>query len=223
LAQDSRSMKQHIDTRIFWGLMTGSIAALLFAFGDLLLAEQGLFMQADSRPDEFAALVTSDHFRIWAIRGLFGVVLEMLAFLCLYLALRNGRSERLAFWALVLFLVHISTGQSLFAILYFIFPGIGEMHLQGLDQVIGLAHMKGDLLAFIVGGGIIWVLANILFAIAIWRDGTLPKASGVVILIGFLLIDAPSPIVQFIANLIWGGALLWIALAYRKHCLARSS
>lgn len=215
-------MKQPIDVRIFWGLLTGTLAALVFAFGDLFLAEQGLFMEAESRPDEFAAFVTSASYRFWAMRGLYAVLLEMFAFLCLYLALRNGRAERLAFWALVLFLVHIASGQSLFAILYYIFPGIGELHQQGVEQVIRLAHMNGGLFAFVVGGGIVWLIANILFAIAIWRDGTLPKASGIIILIGFLLIDAPSPIVQFIANLVWGGALLWIAIAYRKRRLSEA-
>lgn len=214
-------MKQSIDNRIFWGLVTGFVAALIFAIGDGMIADQGLFMEAASKPKEFADFVTSDSYKLWAIRGLFGVLLEMYAFVALYLALRNGNSERLAFWALILFLVHIAGGQSLFAILYFMFPAIGQLYNEGILQSANLAAMEGDLLAFVMAGGIIWIIATILFAIAIWRDKTLPKLSGIVILVGFLLIDAPSSVVQIFANLIWGGAFLWLAISYRKNVMTR--
>lgn len=212
-------MGNYINNRIFWGLIIGFVASLIFAIGDIMIDDQGLFMQADTKPDEFSNFVTSSSYRFWAVRGLFTVLLEMYAFICLYLALRNGNSERLAFWALILFMVHITTGQSLFTLLYFVFPEVGKLYNDGVKDVIHLAHMKGELMWFVVGGGIIWIIANVLFAIAIWRDKTFPKYTGILILIGFLLIDAPSPIIQFLANLIWGGTLLWMAIIYRKHTI----
>lgn len=210
-------MKNYIDKRIFWGLILGFIASLIFAIGDIMIADQGLFMEAKTRPDEFSEFVTSSSYKFWAARGLFMVLLEMYAFLCLYLALKNGNSKRLAFWAMILYMVHITTGQSLFAILYFIFPEVGMLYNGGMKDAIKIAYLDGEFLWFVVGGGIIWVLANILNAVAIWRDRTFPRFSGIFILIGFLLIDAPIPFIQFIANLIWGGTLLWMAIIYRKR------
>ena len=213
-------MRNFMDQRIFWGLIIGFIASLIFAIGDIMIADQSLFMQADTKPAEFSNFVSSHSYKFWAARGLFTVLLEMYAFICLYLALRNGNSERLAFWALILFMVHITTGQSLFTLLYFIFPVVGKLYTDGITEVIQLAHIKGELMGFVVGGGIIWIIANVLFAIAIWRDRTFPRYSGILILFVFLLIDASSPIIQFIANLIWGGTLLWMAIVYRKRKLS---
>jgi len=208
-----------MNNRILFGFIAAFLGALVFAFGDLLIPQEGLYFEAAEKPDEFARFVTTGNYKIWAMRGLFGVFFEMFGVLSIYLALRNSRFENLAFWGFVPFMVHVAIGFGLFSVLYFMFPALGQLHLSGTAQATQFAAMEGGLqTTFLIVGSVVWILALILLSIAIWKDKTtLPKWSGIVMTLGFLLIGSPGQMMQFIANLIWGLAFLWMAIHFKKN------
>ena len=78
------------------------LAGLLFAFGDLLIAQENVLFEATKRPAEFARLVTSSNFTLWGLRGFIGVIMEMIGTIGLYLYLQKTKAERIAFYGLLI-------------------------------------------------------------------------------------------------------------------------
>lgn len=138
---------------------------------------------------------------------------EMFGVLGIYLALRDGPSERLAFWGLAAFLAHVAQGHALFALLYFMFPALGTLFLAGVESAPGHAVVEGQFAAFMVFGLLTWWVGSFLLALAIRRSSVLPRWSGFVMLAGFVLVLAPGMVAQLTANLVWGAAFAWMAWA----------
>jgi hypothetical protein len=207
--------------RIIAGFIIAFIGAVIFAFGDLLIPQESLYLEAATKPNEFAHFVTSKNYSIWALRGLFGVFFEMFGVLSIYLALRNTKYECLSFWGLVFYIMHVAIGFGLFSILYFMFPALGKIYLNGTTQAVNHAVMEGTMLITFLGiGALVWLLGILMLSVAIWKENMLlPKWSGLVVTLGILLIMAPGQLSQFSANFIWGLGFLWMAFHYRKAIL----
>lgn len=203
--------------RIFSCLMIIGTAGLIFAFGDLLIPQENVIFEADKNPSGFADLVTSSNYHYWAARGFLGVLMEMIGTVGLYLYLQNSKAEKLAFVGLLLGLTHQIFGFGIFTIGYFLFPAVGELYLHGNTTAIQYAAMKGDLAILMVGSLIITLVGMAIMAIAIWKSKILPRWSGWLVFLGFMLIPFPGVILQFLANVIWGGAYFWMAYAVNKR------
>ena len=197
--------------RIISCLAVLGTAGLVFAFGDLLIPQENVLFEAASRPLDFSRLVTSPGYALWALRGFAGVVMEMVGTVGLYLYLQKTKAERLAFFGLLLTLVHHLLGMGVFAVAYFLFPAVGEMVLAGQDQAAAYAAITGPLRVF-MGLSLASTLAGLaVMAVAVRRSGALPKWSGWVAFAGFFLIPFPGVALQFFANALWGGAYFWMA------------
>ena len=193
------------------------IAGLVFAFGDLLIPQENVLFEAANRPLDFSRLVTSSNYSLWALRGFAGVIMEMVGTVGLYLYLQRTKAERLAFFGLLLTLVHHLLGMGVFAVAYFLFPAVGQLVLAGQAQAVAYASITGPLQVF-MGLSLLSTLVGLaVMAVAIWRSGALPKWSGWVALAGFCLIPFPGVALQFFANALWGGAYFWMAYRVSKQ------
>ena len=192
-------------------------AGLVFAFGDLLIPQENVLFEAAARPLDFARLVTSSHYATWAVRGLVGIVMEMVGTVGLYLYLQRTKAERLAFFGLLLTLLHHLLGMGVFAVAYFLFPAVGELVLAGQAQAAAYAAITGPLSVF-MGLSLLSTLAGLaVMAVAIRRSGALPRWSGWLAFAGFFLIPFPGVALQFLANALWGGAYFWMAYRVWKQ------
>lgn len=192
-----------------WMLWAGALAAVIFTVGELFLEDPALLMNPDADPAAFSQMVTSSGFRVWALRGVFGTALEIIFAIGLYLALRGSPGETLGLWGMLSSIVGDVAGNATFALLAFALPGIGRLVSDLGPQALVAAQGAEPLMA----ANVAFSLAGlVLFAVAIWRSGVLPRASGIVVLVGFLMIPVQIGWVQLIANLVWGVGALWMAL-----------
>ena len=193
-------------TRILLGLFAPVVAAALFVAGEFFLDGGDLALQPASDPEAFGRMVTGSGFTFYAGRGLLGVCLEAVGAIALYLYLYNNRVERLAFWGMVASVWGDVAGGALFGVMYFLYPHLGAFLLEGHAEVASVLELEPVLLV----GAIPTVLGLLLFAIAIWRSGTLPKWAGVLMLAGFLLLPVQVFAIQIMGNVLWGLGALWI-------------
>ena len=193
------------------GLITIGLAGMVFAIGDTLIPQEGDFLAAATDPDGFAKLVTSEYYGFWSARGLIGVAMENIGTLALMILLLQTRQARLAIWSTVLLFLGDLTGMSMFTLLHDVFPPMGRLMLAGTagPDVLQAASLPPYVMMSMM---VTWI-GLILSALAIWRCGCLPKWSGWLVLLGFLLIPVPNMVVQVGSGLLWGGAYFWMALA----------
>ncbi|AKQ45173.1 hypothetical protein TH63_05255 [Rufibacter radiotolerans] len=207
-----------MENRIIICLGTIGLAGFVFAFGDLLIPQENVILEAASRPEEFSRLVTSPEYSIWALRGFVGVTMEMIGTIGLYLYLQNTKAERLAFYGLLLTLVHQLLGIGVFSIAYFLFPAAGELFLMGQTGVIKYVTMGGALQNFMGLSLMSTLLGLAVMALAVWKSRALPKWSGWLAFLGFAMIPLPGVALQFFTNLLWGAAYFWMAYGvYKNH------
>lgn len=195
------------------GLIVIGLAGLVFAIGDALIPQEGDFMAATTNPEGFISLVTSDHYGLWSARGLVGVVMENIGTLALLILLLQTRQAALAIWSTLLLFLGDLTGMSMFTLLHDVFPPMGRLMQAGNTgpDVLQAATLPPYVMMSMV---FTWI-GLLLSALAIWRCGCLPKWSGWMVLLGFLLIPMPNMVVQVGTNLLWGAGYLWMAFAMK--------
>ena len=174
---------------------------------------RSVLFQAIERPQEFAELVTSEGFHIWAVRGLFGSPMETIGVIALFLGLVGTEREKLAFWGMLLCIIGDLFGTSMFVVTYFIFPEVGQLMTEGIEAAASVADL-GPMMPLFGATLLASIIGLVLFAIAIWKaEERFPKWSGIVVAIGFTaLLIQTSYIIQILANVIWGSAYLWMAV-----------
>jgi hypothetical protein len=198
-------------------LIVIGLAGMLFAFGDLLIPQENVLFEATKRPADFAKLVTSSNFTLWGLRGFIGVIMEMVGTVGLYLYLQKTKAERLAFIGLLLTLTHHVTGLGVFAIVFFMFPALAKLYLIGDTGALAFAAIEGPLAIFF-GLSLLFTLVGLaVMAIAVYKSGVLPKWSGWLVFLGFLLVPLPGVVLQFATNVLWGSAYLWMAYHIKKN------
>ncbi|MFH5884580.1 hypothetical protein ACG2F4_09730 [Halalkalibaculum sp. DA3122] len=210
-------LKENYNRFIRYGLILIGLAGFIFAIGDALIPQEGDMFNAAGDPEGFAELVTTDNFRLWAARGLIGVPLEVIGTIALFLGLAGTFREKLAFWGMLLCILGDLFGVSIFMFAYFVFPEAGQLILEGIIAASSVADVS-RLMPVFGAGFLITFIGLILFAAAIWKaEERFPKWSGIVVVIGFvLLLIQTSYVIQILANVLWGSAYLWMA-AYSWH------
>jgi hypothetical protein len=134
----------------------------------------------------------------WTI-GLVGSVLQLYGFLGLYRYLTYHADNRIAFLATLLSATAIALfiWSALFMAVNA--PVIGQLYQQGNEEVLAVYTARftspvGLAVFGVTGAG--YILGPILFAVAIWRDGRLPRWTGVFIALsiaGLLAIPLTFP------------------------------
>lgn len=194
-------------TRIVWGLSAPVVAAVLFVAGEFFLARPDLLMRPDADPEAFRRMVTGSGFLFYAGRGLVGAFLETIGMISLYLYLEESRVERLAFWGMVTSVLGDMAGAAFFGTMLFVYPGIGALGPGGVTEAAAALALPPALLGAML---VPTVVGLVLFAVAIWRSVSLPRWSGVLLLVGFLILPVQNFVVQILGNVIWGLGALWI-------------
>jgi len=151
----------------------------------------------------------------WAI-GVVGSVLQVYGFLGLYRYLTYRAENRLAFLAAVL----SATAMALFigpaSFIAFYSPVVGNLYLQGNEAMIAvwnarLASTLGSALFGVMGVG--YIFGPILFAVAIWRDGRLPKWTGIFLALSSALtaypVFFPAEVLGMVLLLISSSVMAW--------------
>lgn len=199
-----------------YGLVIIGLAGLLFAAGDAAIPQEGAMFSPTERPEDFAALVTSDAFLFWAVRGLVGVHMELIGTIALFFGLAGTSYERWAFWGMLLCALADLFSTGLFTLTTFVFPAVGEAIQAGQLSAGSIASL--DAFMPIMGAGyLVTALGLGLFAVAIWKTDRFPRWAGVLALVGWLLIPIQGYAIQIAANLLWGGAYLWMAASPHRH------
>ena len=194
------------------GLVLIGIGGFIFAIGDAFIPQDGNMFSATKHPNAFADLVISNNFELWALRGLIGVPLETIGTLALFFGLMGTAKEKWGFWGMLLCVLGDLFGISIFVLAYYIFPEVGYLILNGVETASSIAAIE-PMIPLIGTGFLFTFIGLFFFAVSIWNaPKRFPKWSGIMALIGFLLLLVQtSYIIQIVANIIWGSAYLWMA------------
>lgn len=110
-----------------------------------------------------------------------GTILAIFGTIALGAYLANGRTGRLALFAMVSSVAGHALILTIFGFSAFASPAIGEAYLAGQHQAVEInqAILGVPLMVTALLGGLLYTVGTILFAVAIWRSETLPKWAGV--------------------------------------------
>ncbi len=207
-------------TRIVWGLFAPVLAAVLFVVGEFFLTRPDLLMRPGADPEAFRRMVTGPGFLFYAGRGLVGAFLETIGMIALYLYLEESHVERLAFWGMVTGVLGDMAGAAFFGTMLFVYPGIAAAGPEGLAEAAAALTLPPALLGAML---VPTVIGLALFALAIWRSVSLPRWSGVLLLVGFLVLPVQNLAVQILGNLTWGLGALWIFVSAWRTSASRGA
>ena len=195
------------------GLIALPLSALLFALGIVLRGSAGDLTD----PVAYVLRAATSPYYVpgWTII-LVGFVLQLYGAFGLYRYLTYQAENGIALLAFVLRIVGIAFGLPLVAFLTVNGPAIADLHQQGIQEVITVAEATftsafGLALFGIASGAasIGWIL----FAIAIWRDGRLPKWTVVLLVLAEALLAFPvtlaSELLGALLLLISTGMIAW--------------
>ncbi len=174
---------------IRFGLVALALSGLLFALGVALrgpidLADSGSFIRAAA---------SSSYVPAWTII-LVGGVLQLYGFFGLYRYLTHKASSSIAFLAFVLSITGIALFLPLAAFFAVDGPVIANLYQQGNPEVLAVVEANftsGLGLALLGVSSAAGLIGVVLFAIAIWRDGRLPRWTGVLLALSTLLLGVP--------------------------------
>lgn len=191
---------------IRFGLIALALSGLLFTLGIALRGPSDL---AD--PGSCCRAAFSPTFRTgWTIIVV-GAVLPLYGFFGLYRYLTYQAENLITSLAFVLSIAAIALFLPLATFFAVNGPVIAELYQQGNQEVIAVveANFTNALgLALLGVRAVAWIIGPILFAVAIWRDRRLPKWTGVLFALSFLLLIP----VTFTTELL-GAVLLLISAA----------
>lgn len=200
-------------TRILGGVLALALAAIVFMSGEFFLSRPDLLTNPGADPEAFGQMVTGSGFAFYAGRGLVGCFLEAVSMIALYFLLQAPHTEPWAFWGMIVSLLGDLAGAVFFGNLFFVYPDVGKLLLEGQRDVIGVIEPSPALLATmflpaVIGFG--------LFAVALWRSEFLPPAAGLLLVVGFLLLAVQTLAVQLLGQALWGLGALWIFVRARR-------
>ena len=196
-------MNLQTQREIRFGLIALALSGLLLTLGiplrgPIVLADPGSFVRAAASPNYVLASTVI----------LISVVLSLYGFFGLYRYLTYQAPSLIAFLAFVLRIGGIALVLPLFAVFAVNLPVIAKLYQQGNQEVIAVieANFTSPLgLALLGVAGAASIIGLVLFAIAIWRDGRLPKWTGVLLALSLPLLIYP---VTLATELL--GAVLWL-------------
>ena len=178
----------NIQTRreIRFGMIALALSGLLFTLGAALRGQVDLI---DLGSYVIRAALAPNYVPGWTII-LVGGVLQIYGTFGLYRYLTYQAENLIAFLALVLRIGGLALASPLITLLALNAPVTAQLYQQGNQEVLAVvnANFTSPLgLALLSVGAGAATIGVILFAIAIWRDGRLPKWTAVLFVLGVLL------------------------------------
>ncbi|MDQ3375302.1 MAG: DUF4386 domain-containing protein [Actinomycetota bacterium] len=168
------------------GLLALPIYGLLTFWGTLT-------HQPDPNADfeAYARYISTTYYLINHLVGsIGGTILAIFGAVALGLYLVGGRVERMARFAMVSSVAGSALILTIFGMSTFASPAIGHSYLAGQHQAVEInqAILGTPLIVTALLGGLLYTVGTILFGVAIWRSGTLPRWAGVLYVpTGFLI------------------------------------
>lgn len=204
-------------TRIRLGILTLAISGLLFTMGYALA---GPFVEAMGNPDDFVRIAGSPSFRVGMFINTIGIALEFFGFLALYIYLHRLDQGRLAFIAWLLATAGVALTLPPTGILPFVFPHIADLYAQGAQaafDVVTAIFADPLFMAVLPLSGLLVTLGGLLFAVAIWRQGSLSKIPAILFAVANLFLSF-APAIP-VPSLVWpidltGAVLLAVSGAW---------
>lgn len=207
-------MKTQYTSQIRLGLLTLPLWGLSAVVGILL---RGPVVDASVNPQGFAQAATAPNYGIAWLIILVGQVIALFGYMALAAVLAPTRSARAAWWGMVLTVAGSALFVSLIGFMAFAAPVIGKLYLQGETDVmqVGIAgFFGGQVLSVLYPSGLLGAVGSLLFGVAIWRSGTLPKWAAVPFALAIILL-AFAPAFSYVVELVGAVCALvsgaWIA------------
>lgn len=151
--------------------------------------------------ESYARYVSTASYLVNHLLGsIFGMTLGVLGAVALGAYLANGRTGRVALWALASSVVGKCFILTIFGMSTFATPAVGRAFLAGQQSVVEVNQdiLGLPLIITALLGGLLYSVGTALFGIAVWRSGTLPKWAGA--------LYAPTGFLISIAGLVVGQA-----------------
>jgi len=174
--------------RLILGLWTLPISGVL-AIGALFLRKFIVLPGQDLL--EWAHMVTSNSYLTAQYIYILAYVIPFLGFWALYMYLSQQHLEKLAFWSFTGTLLGTALPLTTLGVFVFASPAIGDLYLQGntnAPQIINEIAFGPSIILAGLPGAFLYVGGCTAFGVAIWKSGTLPKWSGVLLALHGLFI-----------------------------------
>jgi hypothetical protein len=138
---------------------------------------------------------TTGFFAMQFASNVLGVTLLIFGLIALFGCLMNTRGGRLASFAMVFSISGVGIFLSFLGVSTYAVPALAKVYLNGEHDVMRtMGAIFGQ--AFAANGlaSLLFLVGSVLFGVAIWRSGTLPKWAGVLLVISGLFVSVPLPI-----------------------------
>lgn len=212
-------MQTELSSRIRLCAVSLAISAFLFAAFPIIRP----FGDRSAIPSQVAETFISTPWVLSHILAIIAFVLLPVGLFGLYSFLQKNHAERISFLGLILGWIGAGLFIPILGTEAFALRAIGQTVVQQKNlALLTLADSirMGPERAFVIVGLTILAIGSIMFAIAIWKNGSLPKLSGIVFAIGLSLFFPLLPqVVRIVDGLLIGIGGIWIAwsILRRKH------
>lgn len=180
------------------GLIRAGMLALPVASVLILVGTVGNLVIPNPRDDPAGAAraaSTTSFFAMQFVSNVLGVTLLIFGFVALFARLVNTRAGRLASFAMVLSVSGTGIFLSFLGISTYAIPALAREYLSGQQNAIRTSGaIFGQGFAANSLAGVLLLAGFILFGVAIWRSGTLPRWAGVLLSISGLILAVPLEI-----------------------------
>jgi hypothetical protein len=153
------------------------------------------------------------------VGNVLAVTLAIFGVIALFAYLANIGWGRLAAAAMILCILGFAMLLSFLGLPTYVIPVISRTYLSGQHDAFRVVGAIFDsVFPIIIVASLLYFLGFLIFSVAIWRSGVLPRGAGVLLAIAGLVLAVPAPseiltIVGSVLLLVAGG---WIALSVMR-------
>jgi hypothetical protein len=169
-----------------------------------MIVVRGPFIDPSYTPELFAQVGGSARWIGYSLGTMAGILLGVYAFLALYayLAHSNRAVARLAFWGMI-FNIGLILLLPALGVYAFAGPPVADLYSRDPQRAVALSTDFGSAvyLGTVLVQAIAYCVGSLLFGIAIWRSGTLPRWAG-------LLFFLQAPLIQFVPLISYAGEIV---------------
>jgi hypothetical protein len=192
-------------------LPLAGLLALVGLYSTFKLGPGGILASGDNR-----AIVSSGYFLSVFLGNVLALTILIFGVIALYAYLANSSERALALGAMISSIVGIALLLSRVGVFAYTIPALSRSFLNGNPESIRILDyiFAGPVGTIETISGLFYTAGFILFGVAIWRSGGLPKWAGVLVAVHAPLISGPfsvlGSVVGALLALVGGG---WIALS----------
>jgi hypothetical protein len=192
-------------------LPLAGLLALVGLYSNFKLGPGGILASGDNR-----AIISAGYFLSVLLGYVLALTVLIFGVMALYAYLANTRARALALGAMISSIVGIALILSRLGVIAYTVPALSRSFLNGNPESIRILDyiFSGPLEVIDNVSLLLYSAGFILFGVAIWRSGVLPRWAGVLVAVHAPLISGPFSIVGSVVGsllaVVGGG---WIALS----------